>query len=117
MPIKIPQKKIFMNGEKGSNILWYQILLLQDTWPEFFETMEAEIHLLADFLGDDHDLSVLKDKIDEDHFHLKDDRHKELINAITNEYSNFLRSNARIKGELIYAEEPEDFINRIGSYT
>ena len=66
--------------------------------------MEDEIHQLADHLGNDHDLMVLKEKILEDDFSLKDEGHKSLIIAIINEHSIFLRSAAKIKGELIYAE-------------
>lgn len=110
-------KESFHEWRKRVKYLWYQTLLLQDTWPQFFETLEAEIHELADFLGNDHDLMVLKDKIQRDNFELKENNQKELMIAIINEFSGFLRSNAKIKGELIYAEKPKDFTKRIGSYT
>lgn len=113
---KDPEKEIFHEWRKRVKYLWYQTLLLQDTWPKFFDTMEAEIHQLADLLGNDHDLMVLKEKILAGGFKL-DEAHQALIIAIINEHSNFLRSAARIKGELIYAETPKDFKKRIGKYT
>ncbi len=112
-----PTKENFHEWRKRVKYLWYQTLLLQETWPNFFDTMEDEIHQLADHLGNDHDLMVLKEKILADDFSLKDEGHQSLMIAIINEHSIFLRSAAKIKGELIYAETPEDFKKRIGKYT
>ncbi|MCB7479722.1 CHAD domain-containing protein [Christiangramia sediminis] len=112
-----PEKENFHEWRKRVKYLWYQTLLLQDTWPNFFDTLEAEIHELADLLGNDHDLMVLKEKILAGDFSLKEETHRELMIAIINEYSNSLRSNAKTRGELIYAESPKDFKKRIGKYT
>lgn len=112
-----PGKDSFHEWRKRVKYLWYQMLLLQDTWPELFSTFEAEIHELADFLGNDHDLMVLNDKLKKDGFNLNDPKQEELVHALVKEYSDHLRSNARIKGELIYAEEPKDFTKRIAGYT
>jgi len=112
-----PEKENFHEWRKRVKYLWYQTLLLQDTWPNFFDTLEAEIHELGDLLGNDHDLMVLKEKILAGDFRLKEETHRELMIAIINEYSNSLRSKAKTKGELIYAESPKDFKKRIGKYT
>lgn len=114
---KNPGKEIFHEWRKRVKYLWYQILLLQETWPELFSTFEIEIHELADFLGNDHDLMVLKDKLNSDGLNLDDLQQQALLHALVKEYSEHLRENARIKGELIYAEEPEDFTKRIAGYT
>ncbi|MUP46954.1 CHAD domain-containing protein [Gramella sp. BOM4] len=111
-----PEKEIYHEWRKRVKYLWYQILLLQETWPEFFSTMEAEVHLLADYLGDDHDLMVLKEKLGKQTDFLDDDTQKELINAVVNQYSEQLRSDAHQKGKLIYAEEPDDFEKRMAGY-
>jgi len=86
-------------------------------WPNFFDTLEVEVHQLADFLGDDHDLMELKEKICSQNFKLQDIIQQELMIALINEYSNSMRTQARIKGELIYAEKPKNFKKRIGKYT
>ncbi|GAA4325593.1 CHAD domain-containing protein [Pontixanthobacter gangjinensis] len=112
-----PSKENFHEWRKRVKYLWYQTLLLQETWPQFFETMEAEIHLLADFLGNDHDLMVFRQKLGSEKILGNDESRKELMDAITHQYSEILRRNARTKGELIYAEDPADFTKRIGSYT
>ncbi|WP_108172100.1 CHAD domain-containing protein [Christiangramia gaetbulicola] len=112
-----PTTENFHEWRKRVKYLWYQTLLLQETWPQFFETMEAEIHLLADYLGNDHDLMVLQKKLNSEDIKLKDPQHLELMQAIIERYSQFLRSEAKTKGQLIYAESSEDFTKRIGSYT
>lgn len=114
---KNPTPENFHEWRKRVKYLWYQTLLLQEIWPDFFDTLEAEIHQLADYLGDDHDLMVLKDKIARDDFSLKDKNKEELMLAMIHEYSEYLRENAKTKGELIYAESPKDFKKRIGKYT
>ncbi|QYA27053.1 CHAD domain-containing protein [Gramella sp. MT6] len=114
---KDPKTENFHEWRKRVKYLWYQTLLLQETWPQFFETLEAEIHQLADYLGNDHDLMVLKKKLNSEDIKLKDPQHLELMNAIIERYSNILRTEAKTKGELIYVETPEEFTKRIGSYT
>jgi len=114
---KVPNKENFHEWRKRVKYLWYQTLLLQDIWRNFFDTLEAEIHQLADFLGNDHDLMELKEKILSADFELQDESQKELMLALINEYSESLRAEARTKGELIYAESPKDFKKRIGKYT
>ncbi|SDR96700.1 CHAD domain-containing protein [Gramella sp. MAR_2010_147] len=107
----------FHEWRKRVKYLWYQLLLLQDTWPQFFESLEAEVHLLADYLGDDHDLMLFREKVLSEEFDLKDEEQKEMYEALIAEFSDTLRNEAKVKGELIYAENPEDFKNRIGKYT
>ncbi|WP_026934801.1 CHAD domain-containing protein [Christiangramia echinicola] len=114
---KNPTKENFHEWRKRVKYLWYQTLLLQDTWPQFFETLELELHELADFLGNDHDLMVFQLKVNSGDIDIKDPQQLELMNAIINQYSKKLRDNAKTKGELIYAESPADFTKRIGSYT
>ncbi|MFD1095451.1 CHAD domain-containing protein [Salegentibacter chungangensis] len=111
-----PRKETFHEWRKRVKYLWYQILLLQDLWPGLFTTLEVEVHELADFLGDDHDLMVLNDKLLSPEFGVKDDKQKEMLHALISEYSEHLRKSAKLKGELIYAEKPKNFTKRIGKY-
>ena len=114
---KNPSAKNFHQWRKRVKYLWYQCLLLQEIWPQFFDTLETEIHLLADYLGDDHDLMVLDDKLHSEDFNLKDAEQAQLYQALISEFSDHLREQAEIKGKLIYAEKPKDFRNRIETYT
>ena len=111
-----PDAATFHEWRKRAKYLWHQSELLQEIWPEMFTTLESEIHLLADYLGDDHDLMILDDKLLNSEFNFKDEKQKEMIHALIKEYSDHLRTNAELKGALIYAEKPKDFKNRIKKY-
>lgn len=39
---------------------WYHVRLLQNVWPEPMKVRRRELKVLADLLGDDHDLAVLR---------------------------------------------------------
>ncbi|MDT0645239.1 CHAD domain-containing protein [Zunongwangia sp. F260] len=111
-----PNPETFHEWRKRAKYLWHHSELLQDVWPELFKTLEAEIHLLADYLGDDHDLMLLDEKLVNSDFNFKDDKQKEMIHALIKEYSDHLRTNAELQGALIYAEKPKAFKNRIKKY-
>ncbi|MDT0686152.1 CHAD domain-containing protein [Autumnicola psychrophila] len=111
-----PNAATFHEWRKRAEYLWHHSELLQDVWPGLFKTLEAEIHLLADYLGDDHDLMVLDEKLLNSDFNFKDEKQKEMIHALIKEYSDHLRTNAELQGALIYAEKPKAFKNRIKKY-
>lgn len=113
---KEPSKEIFHEWRKRVKYLWYQLRLLEDLWPDLIGTWQDETHELADFLGNDHDLMILNEKIHTNGFQLKDKKQEELANAIVKEYSDHLRQEALNKGLLIYAEKPDHFVRRIKKY-
>ena len=113
---KEPSKEIFHEWRKRVKYLWYQLRLLEDLWPDLIGTWQDETHELADYLGNDHDLMILNDKLQSDSFQLKDKKQEELAHAIVKEYSDHLRQAALNKGELIYAERPDQFTKRIKKY-
>ncbi len=43
--------------------LWYQERLLRDAWPELLRAQAHELEELGELLGDDHDLSVLRERL------------------------------------------------------
>lgn len=114
---KYPSKENFHEWRKRVKYFWYQSLLLQSIWPQFFESFQQELDELANSLGTDHDLLVLQEKINSGFLIIKDPVQLELMNAIINKYSDFLRLNAKIKAELIYAESPQEFSKRIATCT
>ncbi|MDT0688394.1 CHAD domain-containing protein [Salegentibacter sp. F188] len=111
-----PNSETFHEWRKRAKYLWHQSELLQDVWPEMFKTLESEIHILADYLGDDHNLMVLDEKLLNTDFNFKDEKQKEMIHALIKEYSDHLRTNAELHGALIYAEKPKAFKKRIKKY-
>ncbi len=52
----------FHQWRKRVKYLRYQIDMLTPVWPQPLTVLEDELHTLSDYLGDDHDLAVLKEQ-------------------------------------------------------
>ncbi len=48
---------------KRVKYFWHHCEMLEPVWPPFFADYAVELHLLSDFLGDAHDLAVLRETI------------------------------------------------------
>lgn len=109
--------KLYHEWRKRVKYLWYHSLLLEDLWPGLLQPLQEEIHHLANLLGDDHDLVTLNQKLDSGDLDLKDNKQQEVLQALIREYSNDLREQARVQGNLIYAEKPSAFTKRLEKYS
>jgi CHAD domain-containing protein len=88
--------------------LWYHHTLLRSLWPSVIGAAADEAHVLSDRLGDDHDLAVLA----------------EWVEQHANAGPGFLEAVDRRRGELqaeafalgarVYAEKPRAFVERMG---
>jgi CHAD domain-containing protein len=85
--------------------LWYQERLLQESWPSVMQAQAKEAKKLSKLLGEDHDLAVLADNVD-------DSRMLELIEQRRAE----LLDHSRALGRRIYAERPKAFARRARRY-
>ena len=85
--------------------LWYQQRLLEATWPGVMKAQAKEAKTLSKLLGEDHDLAVLAQHVDEPEL-------TELIDARRAE----LLADARALGRRVYAERPKAFARRAGRY-
>lgn len=92
--------------------LWYHQRLLKPAWPAVLKAQADEAHELSDLLGDDHDLAVLADRLNDDP--PTDDTRDvlELIGRRRNE----LLVRIRALGRRVYAEKPRAFARRIDRY-
>lgn len=111
-----PEDKIYHEWRKRVKYLWYHYRLLEDLWPGLFSTLQSEVHDLADLLGNDHDLVVLNEKLKSGDLELKENKQKEVLEALSQEYSDDLRQRSQALGQLIFAEKPKVFTERIGKY-
>jgi CHAD domain-containing protein len=100
---------------KQTKYLWHQLQLLEPLWPGMIGELADQTHKLADYLGDDHDLSVLRDKVIE----LGDARgrseHRALLRLI-DRCRTELRDKAMVLGHRIYGETPAEFEARFAQY-
>jgi CHAD domain-containing protein len=97
--------------------LWYQLRLLGDVWPGVMKAEAREAKQLSRLLGDDHDLAVLAERIEND-AELTDapaadgERLHELLAHRRAE----LLEQARALGRRLYAEPPKAFGRRMRRY-
>ena len=100
---------------KRAKDLWYHLRMLRPLSPDIVAGQADEAHKLSDRLGDDHDLAILRGKLQNGAvtdlpldlgpvFELIDHRRAQL------------QSEAVLIGARLYAERPKDFVRRIHRY-
>ncbi|MBB4662603.1 CHAD domain-containing protein [Conexibacter arvalis] len=97
--------------------LWYHHRLLKPVWPPVVDAVGEEAHLLSELLGDDHDLAVLRARLE---------RGDGLPTAIAADPEPLLELVDRRRGELqdearriaarLYAERPKAFERRVRAW-
>ena len=106
----------FHRWRKSAKYLRYQIEALAPAWPEVLGALAAAADRLAETLGDEHDCAVLGEAVAADPGLLPDEAERRLLAALVAEEQDRLRRLARPLGERVYAEPPEAFVSRLGSY-
>jgi CHAD domain-containing protein len=101
---------------KDVKYLRYQLELLCEVWPPVISPMADQTHQLADLLGEDHDLVVLKDLILNDFTDCCKSNEKELIVALLNQRRLQLEAEAIALGKKFFAESPKQFTRRLKGY-
>ena len=92
---------------------WYHVRLLEGLWAEMMDAYEKSLKELEDWLGEDHNLTVLRDKIvAEPGFYGKQEDIALAFDLIAR-YQRELREKALPLAERIYEEKPREFTRRI----
>jgi CHAD domain-containing protein len=101
---------------KQVKYLWHQLQLLEPLWPALIGELADQAHQLADYLGDEHDLAVLRSKVltHSGALHTSSDRSGLL--ALINRCRAELQEKAFILGKRIYDEKPAAFSARFERY-
>jgi CHAD domain-containing protein len=100
---------------KQTKYLWHQLQLLEPLWPGMIGELADQAHKLSDYLGDDHDLSVLRDKVIELGEALAKSERRALLRLI-DLCRTELRDKAMVLGRRLYEETPADFEVRFAQY-
>ncbi|WP_421118770.1 CHAD domain-containing protein [Aquihabitans daechungensis] len=99
---------------KRAKDLWYHERLLKDLWPAGQKPYVRTASALADLLGDDHDLSLVRSFVEADDQLGPDDRHTAL-DVIDARRADLL-AEARALGALVYADHPSAWADRHGTW-
>jgi CHAD domain-containing protein len=86
---------------KQTKYLWHQLQLLRPLAPGPLDEMADEFHQLADYLGDEHDLAVLRDRVSGTITELIDRRREEL------------QDKAFALGERLYSDQAKTFVHAL----
>ncbi|HJL17088.1 MAG TPA: CHAD domain-containing protein [Sandaracinaceae bacterium LLY-WYZ-13_1] len=93
----------------------YHVRLLQDLWTPPMKALREELHALSDHLGDAHDLAELGAAVRQraDGEALAEPRR--VLNALIDRRRTELHDRAHPLGEKCFAEDPDDFVERVGA--
>lgn len=112
-----PDNYRFHQWRKRTKYHGYHMRLLRPAWKGPLKARYGECKLLSEYLGDHHDLSVLRQTISE--FPEDAGIGETLLDALhvfIQQRQVQLQELALPLGERIYAEKPKHFVKRIGSY-
>ncbi|WP_116807953.1 CHAD domain-containing protein [Steroidobacter cummioxidans] len=100
---------------KQVKYLWHQLQILEPVWPGPLGELADQSHKLADHLGDDHDLAVLRSKVTA-HTETFQGKDCDALIAVLDRRRKQLQNKAFRLGARIFQEKPERFVGRIGRY-
>lgn len=109
-----PSVENFHDWRKRVKYLWYHTRILRDSWKPVLKKYASELHDLSDYLGDDHDLAVLHHTVQTQQ--LGDATELEALLGLIEKRSEQLRSAAAPLAKRLYAEAPDDFVERTRHY-
>ena len=90
---------------------WYHVRLLRDVWRPAMEARTSELSALAELLGEDHDLALLRTSLVD----LDEDGALAVLSPLDERRATLQSAAARI-GRRLYAEKPRHFERRMHSY-
>jgi CHAD domain-containing protein len=101
---------------KQTKYLWHQLRILEPLWPGLIGELADQTHKLADYLGDDHDLAVLRERILGKEDAVPDSAALSALIALIDRRRSELKGKAFVLGRRIYEEKPKEFAARFGKY-
>jgi CHAD domain-containing protein len=91
---------------KQTKYLWHQLQILTPLAAGPIGELADEFHHLADYLGDEHDLAVLRERV----------RASGELQTLIDSRRNELQEKALALGERLYADKSKPFVQRLAAY-
>ncbi len=111
-----PSAECLHEWRKQSKHLWHQLQVLEPMWPGPIGALADQAHKLSDYLGDDHDLAVLRDKVSSHSEAFAPPGGPGALLALIDRCQQRLRAKAFFAGRRIYDDKPSDFVARFERY-
>ena len=94
----------FHEWRKRVKDFWYQTRLLSRVWPEMMDARARQLKWLSELLGDDHDLSMLRETLDREGETLGSGAAR--LSGLALQRQRELRRESEILGRRLYAMQP-----------
>jgi hypothetical protein len=111
-----PSTERFHQWRKQVKYLLYAIGILNPLWPKMLEVLTRELNRLSDYLSEDHDLALLKERALEQARSLGDVRDIENLVRLIDNRRLRLQTRAIGLGGRVYSEKPSAFVERFEAY-
>ncbi len=111
-----PTVESFHEWRKRVKYHWYHTRLLELSRQDVLTDYAEEVHKLSEFLGEEHDLAVLKQILLDENNDLIDNRTLRSLFGIINQRRKELRSEARPIGMRLFSEKTSAMANRFRHY-
>jgi excisionase family DNA binding protein len=111
-----PKSEVFHEWRKRVKYLWYQLEILEALWPNTLSNLANELHTLSEYLGDDHDLAVLRWTILEEPSGFSNKQELMMLVGVIDKKRLTLEALARPLGERLYFDPPRTFTRRLETY-
>jgi CHAD domain-containing protein len=101
---------------KQVKYLRYQLEVLRPVWPPRLEELAGEADRMGDLLGDDHDLTVLRQMLTDEPDRFGDQGDRSVLLALIDRRRNELEQEAMLLGARFFQERPRDLTGRLKAY-
>jgi len=112
---KDPTQERFHEWRKRVKYHWYHLRLLRELWPAPMKALAAEAKQLADLLGDDHDLAVLRETFMQERDDLGDQQEIDALAALAQRRQDQFRAQAQTLGWRLFADTPANYCRRLSA--
>ncbi|MFN2163809.1 MAG: CHAD domain-containing protein [Candidatus Promineifilaceae bacterium] len=106
----------FHEWRKQVKYLWHLLEILAPTWPLILRDTAGQLHLLSDFLGDAHDMVVLKETLSTEPQLSAGEDDLAALYTLLDRRRRTLEEASRTLGMRLYCEKPSDFKARFVAY-
>jgi len=108
-----PRPENFHEWRKRVKDHWYHVRLLEHVWDEMMKGLEASLKQLEDWLGTDHNLEVLRAKVNANPARYGPKADIDTLMHLIDRYQKELRGCSLEMGDRIYLERPSQFLQRM----
>lgn len=111
-----PTAENFHEWRKRVKYLWYHLRIIRPVWDDVLDEWGDATHDLADYLGDSHDLSELRNIILSTVPVSQHEEEVRVLFALTEQHEAELLAQAKPIAQRIYYEDRDTFIERMAHY-